>query len=128
MGDEWDDDDWDVDDNALDALDGPSASVTPVFEEEEDLAVTEKEKQAKINAVELKKKGNARLEKEEAAKQKALEEKAAKMSLQVREQRNKSKATRSEATGFIDRRFAHHGLCCSKTNIKCSWIQSERLI
>jgi len=75
MGDEWDDDEWDVDDSQLDSLNAQED------EEEEDLAVKEAELAKKLEAVELKKKGNARLQKEEEAKTKALEAKAAKKAL-----------------------------------------------
>jgi translation initiation factor 3 subunit J len=75
MTDNWDDeDDWDVDDDALDAKlgikkdsggDGPANN----FDDEEDLALQEKAAQDRADNVELKKKGSAL-----AAKKKAEEE------------------------------------------------------
>lgn len=85
MAENWDDedgdDDWDVDDDELDKKLGivkPAAAVAvavalPTFDDEEDLAVTEKARADKLNRVELSKKGNALLEKK-AAEQAAKDE------------------------------------------------------
>ncbi|GMI61711.1 hypothetical protein ScalyP_jg7105 [Parmales sp. scaly parma] len=81
---DWDDDEWDVDDGALDAQLGGQPTPASTFEdEEEDLAVSDALKQAKIDSIKLAKKGNARLDKEEADKMRLLEEKAAKKALEL---------------------------------------------
>lgn len=86
MADNWDDsgDEWDVDDDDIDAKLGLKkvGEDLPTFDDEEDLALKEKEEQDKMSHTELKKKGNAlakkrkeeqeRLENEELAR-KALE-------------------------------------------------------
>jgi translation initiation factor 3 subunit J len=68
MTDHWDDDseddDWDVDDDALDAKLGlkkeqTSTAATTNFDDEEDLALKEKAAQDKVNHETLKKKGSA---------------------------------------------------------------------
>jgi translation initiation factor 3 subunit J len=83
MADNWDDDDddWDADDDEIDKRLG-LVKVDNQFDEEEDLALKEKEERDKLNQTELKKKGNAlaskkaeerlRLEEEEIAR-KAME-------------------------------------------------------
>lgn len=80
MADNWDDDDeWDVDEAAMDAklgLTSAAASTTtkvPEFDDEEDYAIKERIEQEKLNNVELKKKGNALAEKKRA-EQERLEE------------------------------------------------------
>eukprot|EP00536_Pseudo-nitzschia_multiseries_P003858 jgi/Psemu1/323202/estExt_fgenesh1_pg.C_610013 len=75
MADNWDDDsddDWDVDDDALDAKLGlkPTAEPEPVnkFDDEEDLAVKEKEERERLSQIALKKKGSALAAKKQAEK------------------------------------------------------------
>ena len=70
MTDNWDDgsdDEWDVDDDALDAKLGLKKEDEAVFEEE-DLALTEKAALEKANQAELKKKGSALAAKKQAEK------------------------------------------------------------
>lgn len=61
MTDNWDDsdDEWDVDDDALDAKLGIKKAGAGGFEDEEDLAVKEKQATDKASQAELKKKGSA---------------------------------------------------------------------
>jgi len=74
MADNWDDsddDDWDVDDDALDAKLGLNkAEAAPVskFDDEEDLALKEKEEQDRLSQISLKKKGSALAAKKQAEK------------------------------------------------------------
>jgi translation initiation factor 3 subunit J len=76
MTDNWDDgnddDDWDVDDDVLDAKLGLKKD-EPQFEDEEDLALKEKAAMAAVSNVELAKKGNA-LAAKKKAEQARLEE------------------------------------------------------
>jgi len=74
------DDDWDIDsdedDDALDAklgLKKKEDEVANKFDDEVDLAVVEKERQAKLKQTELKKKGNALAARKQAEKDAALE-------------------------------------------------------
>mmetsp|Transcript_17074 Transcript_17074/g.27709 ORF Transcript_17074/g.27709 Transcript_17074/m.27709 type:complete len:257 (+) Transcript_17074:138-908(+) len=70
MADNWDDgsdDEWDVDDDALDARLGLKKD-KPAFDDEEDLALKEKEEQEKANQAALKKKGSALAAKKQAEK------------------------------------------------------------
>ena len=79
MADNWDDsddDDWDVDDDALDAKLGlnktaESAAAVNNFDDEEDLALKEKAEQEKLNNVVLKKKGSELAAKKQAEKDRA---------------------------------------------------------
>jgi translation initiation factor 3 subunit J len=73
MPDNWDDsdeDDWDVDDEQLNKNLGlaKAAENLPTFEDEEDEALTEKERQEKLEQIELKKKGTALAAKRRAQK------------------------------------------------------------
>jgi translation initiation factor 3 subunit J len=73
MPDNWDDsdeDDWDIDDEQLNKNLGLAkvAENLPTFEDEEDEALTEKERQEKLDQLELKKKGTALAEKRRAQK------------------------------------------------------------
>lgn len=74
MADNWDDsddDDWDVDDDALDAklgLNKVEAAPVSKFDDEEDLALKEKEEQERLNQISLKKKGSALAAKKQAEK------------------------------------------------------------
>ena len=86
MGDNWDDDDdeWDVDDDALDAKlgikkDEPAAN----FDDEEDLAVTEKAAQDKAKQADLKKKGSALAAKKEAERERAEELEIARKAMEL---------------------------------------------
>ena len=88
-GDEDDNDEWDVDDDELDAklalnsAGMTSSSVaTPKFDDEEDLALVEREKVAKQTNAELKKKGNALFEKKAAEKARFEEEEIAKKAME----------------------------------------------
>lgn len=93
MTDNWDDsdDDWDVgsdDDDELDKRlglnkkvdDGPKA---PAFDDEEDLAMTEKAAREKETTVVLKKKGNALLEKKKAEQERKEEEEIARKAMEL---------------------------------------------
>jgi len=77
MADNWDDsddDDWDVDDDALDAKLGLNKKDdAPVnnFDDEEDLAIKEKEDQDRLNNIALKKKGSALAAKKQTEKDRA---------------------------------------------------------
>jgi len=79
MGDNWDDgsdDDWDVDDEALDqklGLAKGAANNVPTFDDEEDLAIKEREAAEKANQENLKKKGTA-LQQKRAEEQRKAEE------------------------------------------------------
>jgi translation initiation factor 3 subunit J len=89
-GDDDDNDEWDVDDDELDAklaLNSggglaPSGVATPKFDDEEDLALVEREKLAKQTNAELKKKGNALFEKKAAEKARLEEEEIAKKAME----------------------------------------------
>jgi translation initiation factor 3 subunit J len=61
MTDNWDDsdDEWDVDDDALDAKLGIKKAEAPAFDDEEDLSLKEKQATDKASQAELKKKGSA---------------------------------------------------------------------
>mmetsp|Transcript_12842 Transcript_12842/g.36223 ORF Transcript_12842/g.36223 Transcript_12842/m.36223 type:complete len:262 (+) Transcript_12842:209-994(+) len=74
MADNWDDDsddDWDVDDDDLDAKLGLTKSApepASKFDDEEDLALKEKEEQERLDQIALKKKGSALAAKKKAEK------------------------------------------------------------
>ncbi|KAL3911537.1 MAG: hypothetical protein SGARI_001600 [Bacillariaceae sp.] len=83
MTDNWDDgsdDEWDVDDDALDAKLGLKKDD---FEEEEDLALQEKAAQEKANQVALKKKGNALVAKKQAEREREEEAEIARKALEM---------------------------------------------
>jgi translation initiation factor 3 subunit J len=93
MADAWGDDDddndeWDVDDDELDAKlalsKGGGVAAVPVskFEDEEDLALIERERLEKQSHTELKKKGNALFEKKAAEKARLEEEEIAKKAME----------------------------------------------
>jgi translation initiation factor 3 subunit J len=87
MPDNWDDsdDEWDVDDDQLNKNLGV-ASVRenlPTFEDEEDEALTEKERQEKLDQIELKKKGTALAEKRRAQKEEADELEIARKAMEL---------------------------------------------
>lgn len=115
MGDNWDDgsddDDWDIDDDDLDARLGlnkkTEAESVPKFDDEVDLAVIEKQKLDKLNSVELKKKGNARSQKkaEEAKRKEELE--YAKLAMQI-EQEAEEKMTPDELRAYKMKQQEEH--------------------
>jgi translation initiation factor 3 subunit J len=88
MADNWDDDDndeWDVDDDALDAklgLNVGAGTTVPEFDDEEDLAIIERERLAKQTFSDLKKKGNALAEKKASEKARLDEEDIAKKAME----------------------------------------------
>jgi len=90
MADNWDDsddDDWDVDDDALDAKLGLNKKDDPApvnnFDDEEDLALKEKAEQDKIEAAALKKKGSALKAKKQAEKDRADDLEIARKALEL---------------------------------------------
>lgn len=86
MSDNWDDgeDEWDVDDDALDAKLGiKKEEGTGNWDEEEDLAVKEKEAQEKLKQVDLKKKGSALQAKKQAEKDRQEELEIAKRAMEL---------------------------------------------
>jgi translation initiation factor 3 subunit J len=94
MADTWDDgsdDDWDADDDELDARLGLKkvGEALPTFDDEEDLALKDKDDAEKLNAVELKKKGNAlvskKLEEQERKEELELAKIAMAMELEAEE-------------------------------------------
>jgi len=91
MADNWDDsddDDWDVDDDALDAKLGITKKDEPVnnFDDEEDLALKEKEEQEKRDKISLKKKGSALAAKKQAEKDRADDLEIARKALELEAQ------------------------------------------
>lgn len=86
MGDNWDDsdDEWDVDDDALDAKLGIKKD-EPVskFDDEEDLAMKEKAALEKANQADLKKKGSALLAKKQAEKEQQMELEIARRAMEM---------------------------------------------
>jgi translation initiation factor 3 subunit J len=114
MADTWDDgsdDDWDVNDEDLDARLGLNTTNTtaasstnkhqqqvPQFDDEEDLAVIEKAKQEKLQTAELKKKGQALLEKKAAEMARKTEEELARkiMELEAAAEANMTPEQRKE--------------------------------
>jgi len=89
MADNWDDsddDDWDVDDDALDAKLGLNKKAEePVnnFDDEEDLALKEKAEQERLNQISLKKKGSALAAKKQAEKDRADDLEIARKALEL---------------------------------------------
>ena len=87
MTDNWDDsdDEWDVDDDALDAKLGLNKKTEPAanFDDEEDLAVKEKEAADKAKHVELKKKGSALAAKKQAEKDRQEELEIARKAMEL---------------------------------------------
>ncbi len=89
MADNWDDsddDDWDVDDDALDAKLGLNKKAEePVnnFDDEEDLALKEKAEQDRLNQISLKKKGSALAAKKQAEKDRADDLEIARKALEL---------------------------------------------
>jgi len=88
MADNWDDsddDDWDVDDDALDAKLGITKKEEPAnnFDDEEDLALTEKAEQERLNQISLKKKGSALAAKKQAEKDRADDLEIARKALEL---------------------------------------------
>lgn len=84
MTDNWDDsdDEWDVDDDALDAKLGIAKPTENNFDDEEDLAVVEKQAAEKANKDVLKKKGSALAAKRKAEEDRQLEIDAARKELE----------------------------------------------
>jgi translation initiation factor 3 subunit J len=93
MADVWGDDDddndeWDVDDDELDAKlalnkgGGVTTAPATIFDDEEDLALIERERLEKQTHAELKKKGNALVEKKAAEKARLEEEEIAKKAME----------------------------------------------
>lgn len=86
MSDNWDDsdDDWNNDDDELDArLNKLGVNDAPKFDDEEDLAVKDKEKKDKQVTVELKKKGNALMDKKRAEQDRKDEEEIARKTMEL---------------------------------------------
>lgn len=88
MADNWDDsddDDWDVDDDALDAKLGIKKADEPAnnFDDEEDLALKEKQEQEAANKIALKKKGSALAAKKQAEKDRADDLEIARKALEL---------------------------------------------
>jgi translation initiation factor 3 subunit J len=85
MGDNWDDsdDEWDVDDDALDAKLGIKTEEAPKFDDEEDLAVKEKAAQDKAQQADLKKKGSALQAKRQAEKEREEELEIARKAMEL---------------------------------------------
>lgn len=86
MADNWDDsdDDWDADDAQLDAKLGQVKNqATANFDDEEDLAVKEKEASEKANQAILKKKGTALASRKQAEADKAMEVEIARRSMEL---------------------------------------------
>jgi translation initiation factor 3 subunit J len=86
MTDNWDDsdDDWDVDDDALDAKLGLAKAPEPTnnFDDEEDLTLKEKALSEKVKTQNLKKKGNALAAKKAAEEERKLEIEVARKELE----------------------------------------------
>lgn len=91
MGDNWDDsdDDWDNASDDLDAklglnkLSTEDDDAAPNFDDEEDIAVKEKERAAKASQAALKTKGNALKKKKELEEQRKMEEEVARQALEA---------------------------------------------
>jgi translation initiation factor 3 subunit J len=90
MADNWDedsDDDWDVEDDELEARLGKLATgeeAAPVFnDEDEDLAVKEKARADQFASIELKKKGNALAEKKRKEEERLEEEELARKAIEL---------------------------------------------
>ena len=88
MADNWDDsddDDWDVDDDALDAKLGITKTEEPAnnFDDEEDLALTEKAEQDRLAKISLKKKGSALAARKQAEKDRADDLEIARKALEL---------------------------------------------
>jgi translation initiation factor 3 subunit J len=89
MTDNWDDDDeWDADDDELDKRLGLAkvSDDLPTFDDEEDLALKEKEAADKLSQVELKKKGNALHAKKREEQERAEELEIAKRAMELEAQ------------------------------------------
>lgn len=84
MADNWDDDDddWDADDDEIDKRLG-LVKVDNKFDDEEDLALKEKEERDKLNQTELKKKGNALASKKAEEKLRLEEEEIARKAMEL---------------------------------------------
>lgn len=88
MADNWDDsddDDWDVDDDALDAKLGITKKEEPAnnFDDEEDLALKEKAEQDRLDKISLKKKGSALAARKQAEKDRADDMEIARKALEL---------------------------------------------
>jgi translation initiation factor 3 subunit J len=88
MADNWDDgsdDDWDADDDELDARLGLKKveAALPTFDDEEDLALKDKEDAEKLSSVELKKKGNAMVSKKKEEQERKDELELAKHAMEL---------------------------------------------
>lgn len=91
MADNWDDgsdDEWDVDDDALDAKLGikKGDEATPKFDDEEDMALVEKAEADKAKQADLKKKGSALAAKKQAEKERLEEEEMARKQMEYEEE------------------------------------------
>jgi translation initiation factor 3 subunit J len=92
MTDNWDDgsdDEWDVDDDALDAKLGikkDDDNAAPAFDDEEDMALVEKAAADKANQADLKKKGSALAAKKQAEKERLEEEEIARKQMEYEEE------------------------------------------
>lgn len=97
--DDSDDDDWDKSDDDLDArfddIKINNKTLAPVFDDEEDLAVIEKERNEKFRQAELKKKGNALAAKKKAEDDRKEEEELARKAMEL-EAEMESKMTPQE--------------------------------
>lgn len=110
MSGNWDDsdDDWDKSDDELDARLNllkvtPETSKTAQFDDEEDLAVTEKEKQDKLDKILLKTKGNALAAKKKAEEDQKEEEELARKAMAL-EAEMESKMTPQEIREMQNKR------------------------
>lgn len=85
MGDNWDDsdDEWDVDDDALDAKLGLKKDGGNNFDDEEDLALKEQAAAEKLMQVELKKKGSSLVAKKNADKERKEEAEDARKAMEL---------------------------------------------
>jgi len=105
--DESDDDDWDKSDDELDArlglLNVAPAATTAAFDDEEDLAVVEKEKEDKLNKIVLEKKGNALVSKKKADEDRKEEEELARKAMEL-EAEMEAKMTPQEKRELEDKR------------------------
>jgi len=110
MSGNWDDsdDDWDKSDDELDARLSrlnvtPETAKTSQFDDEEDLAVAEKEKQDKLNQIKLKNKGNALAAKKKAEEDRKEEEELARKAM-ILEAEMESKMTPQEIREMQNKR------------------------
>lgn len=113
MTDNWDDsdDEWDVDDDALDAKLGIAKPAATNFDDEEDLALKEKEADEMANKDAMKKKGSALAAKRQAEEERKLEIEVARKELEYQAEME-AKMTPDELRAMERRRVeeADHAL------------------